>query len=81
MNTFDMLAIDFSSSKDDTISQRQGSSSSDTGHNPANVTLSAVAATDPNSNTVTLSGRGISTAPFIPGTGFGVSSELGAVWV
>ncbi|EOY24088.1 Uncharacterized protein TCM_015786 [Theobroma cacao] len=63
------------------ISQRQGSSSSDTGQNPANVTLSAVAATDPNSNTVTLSGRGTTTAPCIPGTGFGVPLGFGMVWV
>ncbi|KAJ6701281.1 hypothetical protein OIU74_012607 [Salix koriyanagi] len=49
------------------ISQRQGSRSSDTGQNPARVTLSAVADTDPNSKTVTFLGgcRGTSTAPFI----------------
>lgn len=51
------------------ISQRQGSRSSDTGQNPARVTLSAVADTDPNSKTVTFlgGGRGTSTAPFILG--------------
>ncbi|KAJ6712013.1 hypothetical protein OIU79_008266 [Salix purpurea] len=38
------------------ISQRQGSRSSDTGQNPARVTLSAVADTDPNSKTVTFFG-------------------------
>ncbi|KAL5791473.1 hypothetical protein ACOSP7_000067 [Xanthoceras sorbifolium] len=50
------------------ICQRQGSRSSDTGQYPAIVTLSAEAATEPNSNTVTLSGfRITSTAPFMAG--------------
>lgn len=61
------------------ISQRQGSSSSETGQYPARVTLSAVAATDPNSKTVMPAGLGTSTAPFMPGTsaGFVLDSGLG----
>ena len=60
------------------ISQRQGSSSSETGQYPASVTLSLVAATDPNSKTetVALGGRGTSTAPFMPGTSAGLAAAF-----
>lgn len=68
------------------VSHRQGSSWSDTGQKSARVTLSAVAATDPNSNTVTMAGRGTSVAPFMPGSsaaagGLGVGLvDLGSEW-
>lgn len=52
------------------ISQRQGSSSSDTGQYPANVTRSPDATAEPNSKTVTSAGRRTSTAPFNPNTSF-----------
>lgn len=61
------------------ISQRQGSSSSETGQYPASVTLSTEAATDPNSKTVISAGgrfgRETSTAPFMPGTS-GLPDEI-----
>lgn len=40
------------------------------------VTLSAVAATEPNSKTVTLAARGTSTAPFMPGTSEAVVADM-----
>ena len=60
------------------ISQRQGSRSSETVQNPARVTLSAEAVTDPNSKTVTSARRrGTATAPFIPGTSAGLWVVVG----
>lgn len=68
-------------------SQRQGSSSSETGQYPASVTLSTEAATEPNSNTVMSDGGGgggfadrvTSTAPFMPGTSGLLEEE--EIWV
>ncbi|CAI9776009.1 unnamed protein product [Fraxinus pennsylvanica] len=69
------------------ISQRQGSSSSETGQQPVTVTLSAEAATDPNSKTDKSderAARRTSIAPFMPGTsddtdsGFGTDFSTGA---